>query len=160
METIKLANKIIKDGITLLPDEMKSDFKAQTGEIFINEAIANAMAMVNKDAEKEALLKAWAVQEANRLVSALWREELLTAELEKDYRTLPKMKEVADYYNENFVKPRQERMNETMAKHKEITDEEKELDIFKGVVNGMSAKEAERKYEEYKKQVAAATQGR
>ena len=46
------------------------------------------------------------------------------------------------------------------GRNAEITDEEKELDIFKGVINGMSAKDAEKKYEEYKKQVAAATQGR
>ena len=39
MDTIKSANKIIKDGIALLPDEAKGDFKAAGSDIFIYEAI-------------------------------------------------------------------------------------------------------------------------
>ena len=37
-----------------------------------------------------------------------------------------------------------------MADHKVIAEEEKELDIFKGIINGISAKEAENKYNEFK----------
>lgn len=160
MEIIKLANKIIKDGIALLPDEAKGDFKAQTGDILMNEAISNAMAMVNKDEEREALLTAYAVQEANRVVSTLWREQLLPDELEKEYRTLPTMKEAAAHYN-GFTNARKERLDDIMRLHKELAGEEKELDIFKGVINGMSAKDAEKKYDEYQKQAnqAAAKQG-
>ena len=36
MDTIKAANKIIKDGIALLPDDAKGDFKAQSSDSFIN----------------------------------------------------------------------------------------------------------------------------
>lgn len=158
MDTIKLANKIIKDGIALLPDEAKGEFKAQASDIFINEAISNALGAVNANKEKEAMLAAYAVQEANRVVSALWREELLTQELEKDYRVLPKMVEMASKYNE-FVSDRKARMDEIMAQHKAIAEEEKDLDIFKGIVNGISAKESEKKYEEYMKQQQATMAG-
>lgn len=159
MDTIKKANQIIAEGIKLLPDEAKIDFKAQTG-IFINEAISNAMAMVNKDEEREALLTAYATQEANRIASTLWREQLLTEDLEKKYRELPSMKEVADHYN-GFTNARKERMDDIMRLHKELTDEERPLEIFKGVINGMSAKDAEKKYAEYQEQKnkAAAQQG-
>lgn len=149
MDTIKAANKIIKDGIALLPDDAKGDFKAQASDIFINEAISNALGATNENEEKLAMLGAYAVQEANRVVSTLWREELLTPELEKEYRSLPKMTEMADAYNK-FNDARKERMDKIMDDHKVIAEEEKELDIFKGIINGISAKEAEKKYNEYR----------
>lgn len=149
MDTIKLANKVIREGIALLPDDAKGDFKAQTGDIFINEAINNACGAVNEDAEKTALLGAYAVQEANRVASTLWRLGLITDELEKDFRALPQMKEMADAYNV-FMDARKARMDKIMADHKVIADEEKELDIFKGIINGVSAEEAAKKYEEFK----------
>ena len=149
MDTIKAANKIIKDGIALLPDDAKADFKAQASDIFIDEAINNACGAVNEDAEKTALLSAYAVQEANRVVTTLWRLELLPEDMEKAYRELPTMVEMANAYNE-FTGARKERMDKIMADHKVIAEEEKELDIFKGIINGISAKEAEAKYDEYK----------
>lgn len=149
MDTIKLANKVIREGIALLPDDAKGDFKAQASDIFIDEAINNACGAVNEDAEKTALLGAYAVQEANRVASTLWRLGLITEELEKDFRALPQMKEMADAYNV-FMDARKARMDKIMADHKVIADEEKELDIFKGIINGVSADEAAKKYEEFK----------
>ena len=158
MDIIKEANKIIKESIELLPDEAKADFKAQASDIFINEAISNACGAVNDDEERIAMLGAYAVQEANRVVCTLWREELLPEDLEKEYRKLPKMKEMADKYNE-FTSARRARMDEVMADHKVIADEEKGLDIFKGIINGLPAEESAKKYEEYKKQQQAAMAG-
>lgn len=158
MDTIKSANKVIKDGIVLLPDEAKADFKAKASDIFINEAIANATGALNGNEEKTAILKAYSVQEANRVVTMLWRMELLTPELEKEYRALPKMEEMAEAYNK-FTSDRKARMDKIMADHKVIADEEKELDIFKGIVNGISAKEAEKKYKDFQKQQQAAMAG-
>lgn len=149
MDTIKAANKVIKDGIALLPDEAKGDFKALSSDIFINEAINNAMGAVNEDEEKTALLRAYAIQEANRVASSVWRlAPPVPEDFEKAYRELPSMKEVADEYNV-FTDDRKARMDKVMAAHKVIADEEKELDIFKGIINGISAKEAEKKYEEF-----------
>lgn len=149
MDTIKAANKIIKEGIELLPDDAKGEFKAQTSDIFVNEAIANAMGVINGNEEKEALLRAYAIQEANRIVTTLWRLQVLPEEMEKAYRELPTMKEMADDYNK-FTDARKEKMDEIMADHKVLAEEEKDLDIFKGIINGISAKEAEKKYEDFK----------
>lgn len=158
MDTIKAANKIIKDGIALLPDEAKKDFKAMQGDIFTNEAIANAMGALNENEEKTAMLSAYAVQEANRVVTMLWRMELLTPELEKAYRELPKMEEMAEAYNK-FTADRKARMDEIMEQYNDIHGEEKDLDIFKGIINGISAKEATKKYDEFQKQQQAAMTG-
>lgn len=149
MDTIKAANKVIKDGIVLLPDEAKGDFKAQASDIFIDEAINNACGAVNGNEEKIALLGAYAVQEANRVASTVWRLAPMPEEFEKEYRALPSMKEMADAYNK-FTDARKERMDAIMDQHKAISEEEKELDIFKGIINGISADEAEKKYNEYK----------
>lgn len=174
MDTIKAANKVIKEGIALLPDDAKKDFKAQAADIFINEAINNAMgacAISEEKAkqeddngsyklrkEKQALLCAFAIQEANRVASTLWREGLITPEYEKEYRALPSMKEMADAYNV-FTDERKGRMDEVMADHKVIADEERELDIFKGIINGIPAEESEKRYDEYRQQQQAAMGG-
>lgn len=158
MDTIKSANAIIKEGILLLPDEVKADFKAPANDIFIDEAINNACGALNDNPEKIAMLSAYAVQEANRVVSVLWRMELLPADLEKKYRKLPKMEEMAKAYNE-FTAARKERLDKIMADHKVIAEEEKELDIFKGIVNGVPAAESAKRYEEFKKQQQAALGG-
>lgn len=158
MDTIKAANKVIKEGIALLPDEMKGDFKAQASDIFIDEAINNACGALNENEEKIAMLGAYAVQEANRVVSTLWREQLLPDTLEAAYRALPKMSEMANKYNE-FTTARKEKMDKIMADHKVIAEEERELDIFKGIINGVPAEESEKRYNEYRQQQQAAMAG-
>lgn len=159
MDTIKAANKIIKEGIALLPDDAKKDFMAVANkEITVDEAINNACGALNKNEEKIAMLRAWAVQEANRVVTTLWRMKLLPDLMEAAYRALPTMKEVADDYNK-FVDSRKVRMDEIMAQHKVIADEEKELQIFQGIVNGIPADQAEKEYDAYKKQQQSAMAG-
>ena len=158
MDTIKTASKIIKEGIALLPDDAKGDFKAQASDITIDEAINNACGALNENEEKIAMLGAYAVQEANRVVTMLWRMELLPPELENDYRHLPPMEDMARAYNE-FTSARKERMDKIMADHKVIADEERDLDIFKGIVNGIPAEESEKRYDDFKKQQQQAMAG-
>ena len=158
MENINKANKIIKDGIALLPDDAKGEFKASASDIFIFEAIDNALEVLGDSAEKETLLSAYAIQEANRVVTTLWRLQILTEDMEKEYRELPTMKEMADAYNE-FTSARKERMDKIMADHKIISEEEKDLDIFKGIINGIPAEESEKRYNDYKQQQQAAMAG-
>lgn len=159
MDTIKAANKIIKEGIALLPVDAKIDYKAQASDIFIDEAINNACGALNKNKEKIAMLGAYAVQEANRVVTTLWRLEILPDELEKEYRALPSMKEMADAYNE-FTSDRKERLDKIMEQYNAIHAEEKDLDIFKGIVNGISADESEKRYNEFQKMQKQAVAGR
>ena len=159
MDTIKAANKIIKEGIVLLPDDAKKDFvSAANSEIMTDEAINNACGALNENEEKIAILRAWAVQEANRVVTTLWRMNILPDTLEAAYRALPSMKEMADKYNE-FADARKARMDKIMAEHKAISEEEKDLDIFKGIINGIPAEESERRYNEYKQQQQSAMAG-
>lgn len=152
MDTIKAANKIIKEGIALLPDDAKKDFIARANEeITTGDAINNACGALNGDEEKIAMLTAWAVQEANRVVTMLWRMELLTPELEKEYRKLPTMKTVETEYNK-FVDIRKKRLDEAMDLQRKLADEDRDLQIFQGIVNGIPAEKAEKEYDSYRKQ--------
>lgn len=155
MDTIKAANKIIKDGLAILPDDAKADFKAQANDIFVDEAINNACGSVNKDDEKLALLTAYAVREANQMVTTLWRLELLPEDMEKDFRALPTMKEVADAYNkfEDATRAQEEEFNK---QYKVLIERKREMDIFKGIINGIPANESEKRYNEFMKQQQAA----
>lgn len=156
MDTIKAANKIIKEGIALLPDEAKKDFVSIANkEIFIDEAINNACGAINENAEKTAMLTAYAVQEANRVASTLWRLGLITETLEAEYRALPSQNEVAKAYND-FLDARNARVDEIMTKDKEIREEKREMDIFMGIINGISAEDSEKKYNEFTRQQQAA----
>lgn len=156
MDTIKAANKVIRDGIALLPDEVKKDFMAQANpEITISEAINNACGALNENEEKIAMLRAYAVQEANRVASTLWRLNLITPELEKEYRALPAQDEMAAAYNK-FLDDRKARTDKIMEENKVIMDEKKEMDIFMGIINGIAAEESEAKYNEYMQKQRAA----
>lgn len=149
MDTIKAANKVIKEGIALLPDDAKKEFKAKASDIFENEAINNACGAVNGNAEKEAMLAAYAVQEANRMASILWRLQLITEELEKEYRALPTMDEIVKPYND-FLSARDERADKLTKEGNAIQEERKEMDIFMGIINGVAAEESEKQYEAFK----------
>lgn len=159
MDTIKAANKVIKKGITLLPDEAKKDFMSQSNkDLPINEAIGNACGALNENAEKTAMLKAYAIQEANRVASTLWRLGLITEELEAEYRALPPQDEAAKEYN-NFLDERNERIDEIMEQDKAIREERREMEIFMGIINGISVDESEKKYDEFQKKQQQAIMG-
>ena len=158
MDTIKLANKVIKDGIALLPDEAKGDFKAATSDIFTYEAINNACGAINDNEEKVALLSAYAVQEANRVASNVWRLVPMPEKKKKEYRSLPSMKEMADKYNE-YTSARKAKLDKIIDENRIIAEEEKDLDIFKGIINGIPAEESEKRYNEHRQQQQAAVAG-
>lgn len=158
MDTIKAANKIIREGLALLPDDAKAEFKAKMSDIFEDEAIDNACEAIDGDEEKKAMLVAYAVQEANRMATTLWRLQLLTDEFEKEYRALPPMAEVVKPYNE-FLAARDARANELAEKGKVIQEEKRNLEIFMGIVSGVPAEESEERYEAFKNAQQAALSG-
>lgn len=150
METIKAANKIVKDGLTLLPDEAKGDFKASANnEIFVNEAIGTASTVMGDNEEKKAMLEAVAVREANQMAATLWRLGLITPELEKEFRDLPTLVDVVAKYNV-FVDERKAKENELSEQFKAFSEEKRDIDIFMGIINGIAPETAEQKYEDFK----------
>lgn len=150
MDTIKAANKIVKEGLLLLPDDAKGDFKAAANkDIFVNEAIETASTVTGDNLEKKAMLEAVAVREANQMAATLWRLNLITPEIEKEFRALPPLADVVDAYNV-FVIARKAQENKLSEQFREFSEEKRDIDIFTGIINGIAPDVAEQKYEDFK----------
>lgn len=150
METIKAANKIVKEGLLLLPDEAKGDFKAAANkDIFVNEAIETASTVTGDNLEKKVMLEAIAVREANQMAATLWRLELITPELEKEFRALPPLADIVEEYNV-FVANRKAKEDKLSEQFREFSEEKRDIDIFMGIINGIAPDVAEQKYEDFR----------
>lgn len=151
METAKQANQLIKKALEILTDENDLAHFSNVPEIF-----NNASGMVNGDEYCEAMLKGWMVSQANNIMFLLWRRNLLTMELEDEYRELPSTEEAVKDF-EGFEKANAEKANELEAARKEFMDAQHKTDIFKAVLNGMSKEKAEEEYAKMQAQIEAAS---
>lgn len=151
METAKQANQLIKKALEILTDENDLAHFSNVPEIF-----NNASGMVNGDEYCEAMLKGWMVSQANNIMFLLWRKDLLTQELEFEYRKLPSTEEAVKDF-EGFEKANAEKANELEAARKEFMDAQHKTDIFKAVLNGMSKEKAEEEYAKMQAQIEAAS---
>lgn len=151
MDTAKEANKIIKEAVALLTEEADIKRFAPIEKLF-----NDASGAVNGDAMNEALLKGWMVSQANNAVFLLWRRGLLTPEIEAEYRALPSTEEaLVDY--ENLLAEDKKKADELEVKRRNYVEAQHKLDIFKSILNGVPAAEAEKQYQEYQKKVSEAT---
>ena len=151
MDTAKAANKIIKEVVALLTE--KDDIARFEP---IEKLFNNAAGAVNGDALNEALLKGWMVSQANNAVFLLWRRGILTDEIEKEYRALPTTEEALIDYNK-LMAVEKEKADALEAQRKEYVESQHRFDIFKSILNGVSAEEAEKQYQAYQKELAKAT---
>lgn len=153
METAKQANAIIRDAFALLTDEKDIARFAPVKEIF-----NNAAGMVNGNEYCEAILKGWMVSQANNIVFLLWRRGIMTPEIEEAYRKLPSTEEAVKDYDdfEESVKKEAEALEE---QRKAFAEKQRDIDIFKAVLNGMSKDKAEAEYDKYKEQLSQAMRG-
>lgn len=151
METAKQANQLIKKALDILTDENDLAHFSNVPEIF-----NNASGMVNGDEYCEAMLKGWMVSQANNIMFLLWRRNLLTLEIEDEYRKLPSTEEAVKDF-EGFEKANAEKANELEAARKEFMDAQHKTDIFKAVLNGMSKEKAEEEYAKMQAQIEAAS---
>lgn len=151
METAKQANQLIKKALEILTDENDLAHFSNVPEIF-----NNASGMVNGDEYCEAMLKGWMVSQANNVMFLLWRRNLLTLEIEDEYRKLPSTEEAVKDF-EGFEKANAEKANELEAARKEFMDAQHKTDIFKAILNGMSKEKAEEEYAKMQAQIEAAS---
>ena len=151
MDTAKAANKIIKEAVALLTEKDDIARFAPIDKLFNDAAGA-----VNGDATNEALLKGWMVSQANNAVFLLWRRGILTDEIEKEYRALPTTEEALVDYN-NLMAEDKKKADALEAQRREYVEGQHKLDIFKSILNGVPAEEAEKQYQAYQKKMAEAT---
>lgn len=150
METAKQAYSVIAKVIEQLKDENDIARFKRVAEIY-----NNAAGMVNDNEYNIAMLKGWMVSQANNAVFLAWRRGFLTKELEEEYRKLPTTEEaVADYDRfEDENKAAYEKLEE---ERKVLMSAQKDIDVFKAVLNGMSKEKAEAEYSKYQEQISQA----
>lgn len=144
METAEQAKAYIEKAIKVLPEDHHSyAFFSKFLKSFEN---AKELA---DNAEKEAILANAAVAVASRISMFLFIDELLSDELEKEYRTLPKPEETAKVLEE-ANKVRKDKYEELAKANKAAEDEQADIDMFQQVLGGRSVEEAKQKLEDYK----------
>lgn len=116
-------------------------------------ALKNAIEFQNGE-EQEVLLAEVAVQWANDFNYILVRRHLQDDESLEAFYALPVLEELAKDYAV-FKDQRAEKWAELNAKQKELQDEEEVLDLFKGVLNGLTPEQAKKQLDAYKAKLAA-----
>lgn len=139
-EALKFIEKVIKT----LPE---GDKNTNQYEKFLKGA-KNAKGMLTNK-ERELRLQMDSINAANHAAFTLFRKGLLTAELEKDYRTLKSADDAASEY-EAVYKERNEADEKLRKEVKKAQEAQKDMDIFVQVIGGASAKEAEARIESYR----------
>lgn len=153
MEAAKQANKIVKEALERLTDERDIANFEKVPEIF-----NNASGMLNGNKINEALLAVWMVSQATNIVFLLWRRQIEHADVEKELRELPSTDSLLDAYNALIAEDKKI-ADEIEAKRREYMDTQRDLDIFKAVLNGQSKEQAEGQYKQYQERLAQSMKG-
>lgn len=144
METADKAKSYLEKAVKVLPeDNHNHGYFAK----FLT-SFENAKKIADND-EKKAYLADATVKVANQLSFILFRENLLTEDLEKEYRALPSAEETTKALEE-ANKVRKDKYEELAKMNKEAEDEQMDMDVFQQVLGGRSVEEAKQKLEDYK----------
>lgn len=144
MEVAEQAKAYIEKAIKVLPeDNHNHEYFAK----FLT-SFDNAKELVDND-EKKAIITDASVKVANQLTFIMFREGLLSEELEKEYRGLPKPEETTEKLEE-VNKVRKDKYEELAKANKAAEDEQADIDMFQQVLGGRSVEEAKQKLEDYK----------
>lgn len=150
METAEAAIKLISTGATLLTDEKQREFF---------EGIIKSLEVAKTEAnneEKEARYIDASVKYANQISFILFRNGALSDEMEAELRELPTPEDTAVKVAE-FNNARQARIDEINKQHQAIFDEEKDLDVFTGIIAGLSKEDAEKRMAEHEAKIREAS---
>lgn len=144
MDTIDKAVSYLNKAIKQLPE---GDENHETLTRFLN-GVESAKAMADNE-EKKAIIADATIKLSNQLSFILFKKELLTDELTKEYRALPTTEETSRALEEANA-ARKAEYEELAKRNKEAQDKQEEIDVLQQVLGGLSKEEAEKKIEDYK----------
>jgi len=150
METAEAGIKLISEGVVLLTDEKQKEFF---------EGILKSLEIAKVEAdneEKTARFVDASIKYANQISFILFRAGALTDEMTAELRALPTPEETAVKVKE-FNDARQARIDEVNKQHQAIFEEEKALDVFTGIIAGLSKEEAEKRMAEHEAKIREAS---
>ena len=151
MEAAESGIELIKSGIDLLKDEKQKKFFEDNIK-----SIEVAKAEINND-EKAARFIDASVKYANQISFILFRQNAITDAMTTTLRGLPTPEDTAASVQE-FNDARQKRIDSINEMHKEIFDEQKDLDVFTGIIAGLTKEDAERRMAEHEAKIREAAQ--
>lgn len=151
MEAAESGIELIKGGIDLLKDEKQKNFFEG-----ILKSLEVAKAEINNDEKKARFIDA-SVKYANQISFILFRQNTITEAMTTVLRGLPTPEETAASVQE-FNDARQKRIDRVNEMHKEIFDEQKDLDVFTGIIAGLTKEDAERRMAEHEAKIREAAQ--
>lgn len=150
METAEAGIKLISEGVVLLTDEKQKEFF---------EGILKSLEIAKVEAdneEKTARFVDASIKYANQISFILFRAGALTDEMTAELRALPTPEETAVKVKE-FNDARQARIDEVNKQHQAIFEEEKALDVFTGIIAGLSKEDAEKRMAEHEAKIREAS---
>lgn len=151
MEAAESGIELIKSGIDLLKDEKQKNFFEG-----ILKSLEIAKAEINNDEKKARFIDA-SVKYANQISFILFRQNTITDAMTAALRGLPTPEETAASVQE-FNDARQKRIDSVNEMHKEIFNEQKDLDVFTGIIAGLTKEDAERRMAEHEAKIREAAQ--
>ena len=151
MEAAESGIELIKSGIDLLKDEKQKKFFEG-----IVKSLEVAKAEINND-EKAARFIDASVKYANQISFILFRQNTITEDMTTVLRGLPTPEDTAASVQE-FNDARQKRIDSVNEMHKEIFEEQKDLDVFTGIIAGLTKEDAERRMAEHEAKIREAAQ--
>lgn len=140
-------------GTKLIPEET---YQNNLQKIVDNFKVALGAAADNT--EKHAYLFALYVNNASALASYLFLNNILTPELEKEFRTLPTPK-VADEAIAQYKQASEAKRDEINKMQQEFLEHNKGLEVFKGIALGDTPEDAKASVEAYQQKVNAELNG-
>ena len=150
METADAGIKLISEGVVLLTDEKQKEFF---------EGILKSLEIAKVEADNEEKLARFvdaSIKYANQISFILFRAGALTDEMTAELRALPTPEETAVKVKE-FNDARQARIDEVNKQHQTIFEEEKALDVFTGIIAGLSKEDAEKRMAEHEAKIREAS---
>ena len=102
--------------------------------------------------EKYAILRDVVTRWMNQLIFTLFRENVLTKEIEEEYRGFTAVDETTAAVKV-FADARQKEIDRINEEHAVVARQQGGIDIFKAILAGMSAEEAKAKMQEYEEKL-------
>ncbi len=148
-DLIKEEKTFIKEASELLTNETDKEYFTRKKGIF-----RTAGALAETPEQKELLLNNL-VQTRHQLVFLLFRRELITDEITKKFLSMMTIEDANKRYAA-AEDERKARQDEEAKKINALREEENKLDIFKGVLSGMTKEKAEEELKKYQAEAAKA----
>lgn len=151
-ELIKEEKAFIKEASELLTNETDKEYFTRKKGIF---RTAGTLA---ETPEQKELLYNNLVQTRHQLVFLLFRRELITDEITKKFLGMMTIEDANKRYAA-VEDERKKRQDEEAVRINELREEENKLDVFKGVLSGMTKEKAEEELAKYQAAAEGAIKG-